>query len=152
MKLKKLQYSLYLSKRSKFRSIFRKCRKVPLSIFEGVGVSRVPLSKNSGKFWKKIKMSDQSIHLGSKHCRRMLGRHESSSRGNLKMNLHIGGFFARFLILAQQYTSAKTQPIPSKFGLFTFLLRKLQQKFNLFSSFKTNQQIRSFRHMLVELH
>ena len=70
-------------------------------------------------------MSDQSIYLSSKYPRRMLGRHESSLRGNLKMNLHIGGFFAKFLNLAQQYTSAKTKPNPSKFGLFTFLLRKL---------------------------
>ena len=111
-------------------------------------------------------MSDQSIHLGLKHCRRMLGRHESSLRGNLKMNLHIGGFFARFLNLAQQYTSAKTQPIPSKFGLFTFLLRKLswttnlkrlsvlgitsfctfsfQQKFNLFSVLKQTNKSAQF--------
>ena len=111
-------------------------------------------------------MSDQSIYLVSKHCRRMLGRHGSSSRGNLKMNLHIGGFFARFLILAQQYTSAKTQPIPSKFGLFTFLLRQLswtanlkrlsvlgitsfctfsfQQKFNLFSVLKQTNKSAQF--------
>jgi len=55
----------------------------------------------------------------------MVGRHGNSLRGNLKMNLDIGVFFEKFLNLAQQYTSAKTQPIPSKFGLFTFLLRKL---------------------------
>jgi len=38
-------------------------------------------------------------------------------RGNFKMNFHIGGFFAKLLIFAQQYTSGKTQLFPSKFGL-----------------------------------
>ena len=90
------------------------------------------------------------------------------------MNLHIGGFFAKFLDLAQQYTSAKTPPIPSKFGLFTFFVEKALMNYEFeaplgpwhslilylllsgeiqpFFSFKTNQQIRSIRQMLVELH
>ena len=80
----------------------------------------MPLSKKSGKFWEICKMSDQSGYLVSKRSRRMLGRHASSLKGNFKMNFHIGGFFAKFLFFAQQYTSGKTQLFPSKFGLLRF--------------------------------
>jgi len=128
--------------------------------------SVVLLSKKSGKFEKICKMSDQSCYLVSKRSRRMLGRHASSLRGNFKMNFHIGGFFAKLLIFAQQYTSGKTQLFPSKFGLLRFCWEgsfnvriwsaswsmtlshsvpfRFNKKFNLFFSFKqTNKSAQS---------
>ena len=133
--------------------------------------SRVPLAKIRGKFWKLVEMSDQARLKRQEASIRLLGRHWDSLRGNFKMQLHIGSFFAKIPFLAQAYTLGKFGS--ERNSNFRFSLRELlscrnlkdlvepwycfksvtsesTEKFEYFSILDPKQQVRSVRNMLVE--